>query len=83
LHVLDDNKLTGPIPEFLFQNGSNLEVVDFGAFFFVRFILDFERDVYLLNIPLANAGNNDISSIIPSSISNLRKTTVLNFGKCI
>jgi len=33
LDALDGNKLTGPIPELLFQNGSNLEVVDFGAFF--------------------------------------------------
>jgi len=83
LHVLDYNKLTGPIPELLFQNGSNLEVVDLGAFFFVEFILDFQRDVYLLNIRLVNAGNNDISSTIPSTISNLPKTTVLLIGKCM
>jgi len=83
LHVLDLNKLTGSIPELLFQNGSNLEVVDFGAFFFVEFILDFQRDVYLLNIRFENAGWNDISSTIPSSISNLQKTIFFDFGKCI
>ena len=81
VHVLDWNKLTGPIPELLFQNGSNLEVVDFGAFFVVGCILDFQRDVYLLNILLGNKGWNEISSTIPSSISSLLNTKILNFGK--
>jgi len=82
LHVLDRNALTGPIPELLFQKGSNLEVVDFGAFLFVGFISDIQRDAYLLNISLVNAGmNRGISSTIPSSISNLTKTSVLDFRK--
>jgi len=46
-HVLDGNALTGPIPELLFQNGSNLEVVDFGAFFVVGCIFVCQRDAYL------------------------------------
>jgi len=74
--------LVGPIPESLFWSGSTLEVMDFGAFFFVGCILDFQRDVYLLNIPLVNAGGNRISTI-PRSISSLRNTRILNFGKWI
>jgi len=55
------------------------------------------RDAHLSNLPLVNAGGigrlvlgvggleviGGMSSTIPSSIVNLRKTTVLNFGKCI
>ena len=87
---LDHNRLTGPIPDF--PPGSNLEVVSAGRFF-VGCIFVVQRDADLWNIPSVNAGWNGewdddrsewiggLSSTIPSSISNLRHTRVLNFGK--
>jgi len=75
---LDENKLTGPLPDF--PSGSNLEVISAGRFF-VGCIFVFQRDVYLCNLTLVNAGCNTISSTIPTSIYNLRNTRILNFGK--
>jgi len=87
-NCLDENRLTGPIPDF--PPGSNLEVISAGRFF-VGCIFVVQRDADLRNIPLVNAGFNGewngneviggLSSTLPLSISNLRHTRVFNFGK--
>ena len=89
-NCLDENRLTGPIPDF--PPGSNLEVISAGRFF-VGCIFVVQRDADLRNIPLVNAGvnfewydyyyyyNSGLSSTLPSSISNLRHTRVFNFCK--
>jgi len=87
---LDDNRLTGPIPDF--PRGSNLEVISAGRLF-VGFIFFVQHDVDSWNALLVNVGSNgyredenewiSFSSTIPLSISNLRHTRVFNFGKLI